>query len=103
MKRLTAAIGALYRGRQLANVETWKNVGVATAALSGLLSFAAGIALSAGGMEAVLLGGVSNASFTRPIGLMLDGETTIDADYSAESGWASNTAGSAATFRVVVS
>jgi hypothetical protein len=59
--------------------------------------------LSAGGMEAALIGGASNASFTRPVGLMLDGETAIDADYSAESGWASNTAGMAATFRVVVS
>lgn len=59
--------------------------------------------LSAGGMEPCLLGGVSNAVFTRPIGLMLDGETAIDADYSAESGWANNTAGTAATFRVVVS
>lgn len=67
MKRIATAIEALYRGRQLANVETWKNAGVATAALSGLLSLVSGIAVSQGWLDAVpdeLIMGVSSGVVT---------------------------------------
>lgn len=58
--------------------------------------------LSASGMEASLIGGASNAAFTRQIGLYLDSQTAIPSDLSAET-FTNNTAGAAATFRVVVS
>jgi hypothetical protein len=53
LKQLPSIIEALYRGRQLANVETWKVAGAAAAALSGLLSALVGIAVSQGWLSNV--------------------------------------------------
>ena len=53
MKRIPAVIAALYRGRQLANVETWKVASTATAALSAFLTALAGIALMSGWIDEV--------------------------------------------------
>lgn len=51
--RIALMIRALYRGAQLARVETWKKKGVAIAALSGLLSALVGIAVSFGWLDDV--------------------------------------------------
>lgn len=48
MIRIALAVRALYRGAQLAQVETWKRVSVATTALTGFLSALAGLAFAFG-------------------------------------------------------
>lgn len=56
MKRLLsipAAVAALYRGKQLANVEAWKEGGVAVSIISGALSFVASVAAFTGHMPPV--------------------------------------------------
>ena len=51
MKHIPAIIEALYRGRQLAKVETWKVASTATAAVTGLLSALVGIASAMGAAQ----------------------------------------------------
>lgn len=51
--RIALMIRALYRGAQLARVETWKKKGVALAAVSGLLSALVGIAVTFGWLSDV--------------------------------------------------
>lgn len=50
---LLPLIDALYRGRQLAHVETWKVAGTAVAALSAFLTALAGIATAMGWLDAI--------------------------------------------------
>lgn len=53
MTRIALAVRALYRGSQLAKVETWKKASVATTALTGLLSALVGLAVTVGWLERV--------------------------------------------------
>lgn len=51
--KIALVIRALYRGVQLAKVETWKKAGVATAAMTGFLSAAIGLAVAFGWLSEV--------------------------------------------------
>lgn len=53
MIRISLAVRALYQGTQLAKVETWKKVGMATTVLTGFLSALVGLAVSFGWFDEV--------------------------------------------------
>jgi hypothetical protein len=59
---IPALIEALYRGRQLSHVETWKSIGVATSAVSGLLAAIAGIAVSQGWLDEIPIETITGVS-----------------------------------------
>jgi hypothetical protein len=50
---IALAIQALYRGSQLAKVETWKKAGVAATVMTGFLSALVGLAVSFGWLDQV--------------------------------------------------